>query len=125
MVKTGVERGHRVLDDEGDLAASNLVHLAVGQPKKVFAVQRDAPRNDSARRHGYQAHQRQHGHRLAGAGLADDAQRLTAAKVEADAIHGFDRAPPGRKVGSQVIHLQNNVLFGCYFSSHVMPSDLG
>ena len=115
-----VQGGHRVLDDQRELSATDLVHLAIGQLQEVLAVQRDASGDDAARRRGDEAHQCQHCHRLAGPRFSNDSQGLAAAEVEADAVDGFDGAKASLEVSSKVIHLQDHFLCDCCFCSHIV-----
>ena len=94
-----IQGGHRVLDNQGDLASPNMVHFALGLLEEILTVQNDAAGDDAAGGYRNQLHQGQHCYRLAGAGLADYAQGLSTPEVEADAVHGLDCAPPGREVG--------------------------
>ena len=63
--------------------------------REVAAREPDRSRRCSAPRLGQEAHDRQRRHRLAGAGLAGDAQRLAAARIEEDVVD--DRAPALRR----------------------------
>jgi hypothetical protein len=55
---------------------------------------------------GQQAHERQAGHRLAGARLADDGRGLACADVEAHVGHGADQPFVGVEGGAQVAHFE-------------------
>src|SRR5204863_5812259 len=59
----------------------------------------------------YQAQDRQCGHTLAAARLADDAERLTRMKVEAHTVDGLDHAVVGKELGFEVLDLQDR---GCH-----------
>src|SRR5581483_3697804 len=75
-----VQRGHRVLEDHPDLRAADLPELRRAHAEHLLAVQlHRAP--DLRRARVDEAHHGQKGDALAGAGLADDAER--AALVEA------------------------------------------
>ena len=90
-----VQRGGRVLEDHADLAATNLAHVALGEAEKVAPGKRDTPGDDLPRLR-YEAHDRQRQHRLAAAGLADDADDLARSHAEGDAVHRFDDAARAR-----------------------------
>ena len=86
-----VERGHRVLQDHGDALAAHAAHLGVGFLEQVLALEQHPAAGDAGgRRQEAQDGERQRA--LAGAGLADDAQRL--AGVDATATHRRRRARP-------------------------------
>ena len=71
-----VERGHRLLEDHGDLGAADRVRAGACQADQLAALE-DGP-SRSRGRCRQQAQQRQHGLALARAGFADDGQRLAA-----------------------------------------------
>ncbi|MNF98099.1 hypothetical protein D3C84_809470 [compost metagenome] len=81
----GVEGGHRVLEDHRQVLADDAPALAALEAQHVGAVELQAGGADHA---GWvdQAHQRQHGHRLARAGLADDGQHLALGDAEIEAV---------------------------------------
>jgi hypothetical protein len=68
-----IEARHRFLEDHGDILADDPAALLGGYAAQVVAVELH-PVGRDRRRPGQEAHQRQHGHRLAGAGFADDRQ---------------------------------------------------
>ena len=47
MVSTGIERGHRLLEDHADVAAADLAHLLLGQLAQVAAVEEDLAGHDA------------------------------------------------------------------------------
>ena len=53
-----------------------------------------------------QAHDRERGHRLAAAGLADDPERLALLDREADAVDGAHDALAGEEVGAEVVDFE-------------------
>src|SRR5579871_4898061 len=86
----GIEGRCRILRHEADLIAAQSVELGATQPKPVLALEQDAASVPPARRvviteqlHGYG--------RVAAAGLAYEAERLTTIEGEADARQ--DRLP--------------------------------
>ena len=78
-----IERHHRVLEDHRDAVAAQRAHLAFGQLREVLALIQDRAADDAARRID-QADDGEAGDRLAGAGFADQAQHLAAARREND-----------------------------------------
>ncbi len=75
-----IERRERILEDRADPAAADLAHRVVWQLVDAPAVEPDLARGDASRRLE-QADDRRAGQRLAGAGLADDAQHLAGRDV--------------------------------------------
>ena len=95
-----VERRQRILEDHRNPLATNATHLLGRATHQLVAVDRGRALDD--RGLGQQTHQAQEGHRLARAGLADDAHHLALADVEIDATHGLDRAVHGWKRDAEV-----------------------
>ena len=79
-----VERRHRLLQDQADLAAADRAHRPLVERQQVAAVEADGAADDPSRRVD-QAQDRQRGQRLAAARLADQGQRLAGVEREADA----------------------------------------
>ena len=88
--KDGIERCHRVLKDHGDLVASDLAHLLLGQFEQIPAFKDDLAFDDLAGM-GDQAHDGHGRDAFARAGFTDDAQRLALVHGQIDAVNGFDR----------------------------------
>ena len=65
-----------------------------------------------------QAQDAEAGHALAGAGLADDAERLAALQREGQAVDGLDQAVVGREVDPQVADLEERRLVAGGTSAH-------
>ena len=86
----GVEGRHGVLEHHGDVGAPQLAQLVVGRVEDLRAVVADRARLDG-REPGEQAHDGPGQHRLAGAGLADDAEGLPLLQGERDPLHGPER----------------------------------
>ncbi len=42
-----IERGHRLLEDDGDVVAAHAAHLALGEREQVAAIESDAARKDA------------------------------------------------------------------------------
>ena len=94
LVKDGekrIQRGHGVLQNHGDVPATNLPHLPRGFFHQIFAVEPDGAPN-------YLAGARQQpekgmaGRCFAATRLSHQAHGFTGVKVEADAVHCFDDA---------------------------------
>src|SRR3984893_19029669 len=80
----GIERRHRLLEDHGDVGASDFAQpgLAVGQ--KILALEKNLALNHGGA--AEQTHDRESGHRFAGAGLADEAKGAAPLPPEGHAI---------------------------------------
>ena len=70
-----IERGHRLLEDHGDLGAAHLVEALERQSDQLLAA--IFGRAGDAAIVGQQAHDTHHGLALAGTGFADDRKRFT------------------------------------------------
>ena len=130
LVTDGVhraERGHRLLEDEPDLAAVDRPHLraiglelhqidralssspsscsrlAVLPSRSAFPLQQDLTADDTPRAID-DAHDRARGDTLAAATLADDPERPARKNVEAGAIDRLDQPVILEEVGLQVAH---------------------
>ena len=102
-----VERGHRVLEDHADVVAADLADLLLADRNEVAAVQSDLAAGDEPAPR-QQAHDRHRGHRLAAAGLADDAHGLSGLDVEAEAVDGVDGAAAQANPGFEIVDLQQS-----------------
>ena len=111
-----VQRGHRFLEDHADAAAPHPAHLGLGQLQQVASVQPDG--SLYARDPFLQEpHDRQRSDAFAGAGFADQRQRLARPDLEAHALdHGF--LPKG---DTQVADLDNR-LIGVGLAAHQLAS---
>ena len=83
-----VERGHRLLEHDGDVVAAHAPHVAVRQAQQFAALEGDGAGRMPRRRIGQQLEDRQRRHRFAGAGFADQRHGLALADVERDPIDG-------------------------------------
>ena len=101
----GVQARHRLLEDDGDLVAADLLHLLHGELRQLPAVKEDAAARDIA----VAVEQLEHAHRrdaLAGAALADDAQRLAGLDRVGHAVDRLHHAALGGEEGFQVAHFK-------------------
>ena len=101
-----VQRGHRLLEDHRDVAAADFAHLLVVEIEQRAAVEYDAAFRDFRGQARQQPHDRERGHRFAGAGLADDGDHFAAVDGEADALDGAHDAARGGELGVQVVDFQ-------------------
>ncbi len=90
----GIERRHRVLEDDLDPPPQRL-DPGLAQAARRLPEQLDRPALGPG-----QFEQFEEGRRLAGPRLADQRERLTAPHVEIDAVHGVHRADPAPEGGS-------------------------
>ncbi len=89
---TGFQRGHRLLEDRADPGPPDGPDRRTVQGEQVVVAEQDPP----AHLHlgPVQPQHRLGGHRLAGAGLADQGEHAAAPYVEVDAVHDLPRAAP-------------------------------
>src|SRR5262249_33360175 len=83
-----IERRHRLLEDDRDVVAAHMAHVAFAQWKKVTTLEHDRARRMVCRRIGKQLHHRKGGDRFARSGFPDKRDRLTLADVERHTIDG-------------------------------------
>ena len=83
-----IERGHRLLEDDRDVVAAHPPHLRFGQSEQLPALEVDRAAGMARRRIGQELHDRQRGHRLARAGLADQGDGLALGEVERHPVDG-------------------------------------
>ena len=100
-----VEGGQGVLEDHPDIVAPDRPDVVVGHGRKFLAAERDGTtRHPAAGRE--EAHDRGSGHRLAAAGLPDEADRLTWLDFETDPVHRLDDPGTELYLGVQVLYFQ-------------------
>src|SRR5207248_184199 len=85
----GVQARHRLLEDHRDRVAADVLHLALAQLEEVLAAELDAAAGDAPLRERHEAEDRERGHALSAAALADDAERAAFRELERDLV---DRA---------------------------------
>ena len=81
-----IERGHRLLEHDGDVVAAHPPHLTLREREQVAALEADAAGRMMRGRIGQELEDRQRRHRFAGAGFADQRHGLALADVERDPI---------------------------------------
>ena len=94
-----VQRGHRVLQDHRDPPAAHLLHLLIGFLQQILALEHH-PAADDARGGRQHAHDGESEGALAGAGFADDAQRLAGMDAQR---HVIDRPHDAGALGRDVV----------------------
>ena len=100
------QRGHRILEDHGDLAAAQLAHVARRQADKFAAAIGDRAFDD---RIGIvdEAHDGEQRQGLARARFADDAQDLALRDIEGDAVDGAHQALLGAEGDLEIANLEH------------------
>ena len=119
LVADGVHRvqaRHRVLEDDGDLVAANFAELLLGHFVDLVAIEPHRAADQPAGVGG-QAHDGVGRDRLAGAGLADDAQHVALVHAEGHAVQRLDLARGGEEGQAFVLDFKN-------FFAHVAPPSL-
>jgi len=101
-----IERSHRLLEDHRHLAAAQAAALVGRESEDVAALEQDRLGLDLARWTRHQAHDRERGHALAAAGLADQADGAAATDREVDAVDRAEQAAVGVEVGAETAHLE-------------------
>ena len=87
----GVQAGHGLLKDHGDLGSSNIAELIFRITGEFIPVKEYTAFCDLGCRRK-QSHDRAGGHALAAAGLADNADDLAAGDLERDIVYRLDQA---------------------------------
>jgi hypothetical protein len=100
-----IERGHRLLEDHGDLPAADAPHLLVREPQKLAPAKADRA-TGTRRAGGEQLHDGQRRYRLAGARLADDGHHLAGVHGVAQALDGPHGAVRGDELHIEIVDLE-------------------
>ncbi len=121
-----VERRHRLLEHHGDAVAAQRLHLGFAGAGDVAAL--EANRAADLRALGQKTHDGERRNRLAGAGLADDAERLALLQRERDAAHDPFQPAGAGQVDAEVFdfeqHQRRARSFGSSASRRPSPSRL-
>ena len=101
----GVQRGHRLLKDDGDRIAADLVHFVQGQLGQILALEEHLAPGDVTV--GVQQLQDAHGgNRLAGTGLTHDTDGLAGLKGIGNIIDSLHDTLFRFEVGMKVFNFQ-------------------
>ena len=92
-----IERGHRLLEDHGEVASAMPSHLRFRERQKFLPRELDAARHGG--RWGKEPQQRERGRRFAGAGLAHKAERLARSDRQRQIVDRHLVAKADRQVG--------------------------
>ncbi len=108
-----VQRRHRILQDDGDLAAADSPQLTLALARQIVALEEDAAADDPARA-GQEPDDRHARRGLAAPGLADQPEGLALAQREADPVHRPDhaRSAEGEEVRLETGDLQDRLAVG-------------
>ncbi len=98
----GVQRRQRVLEDHRYFPAPQPAQAGVGCGEQVLAPEHDPSGRKLRRRRRDQAHDRHGRHRLARAGLADDAQRFSGSHLPAHAVDRLHHTVVGVEMHPEV-----------------------
>src|SRR3981189_1884949 len=101
-----IERGHRLLEHDGDFPGANAVHLAWRQWNDVAPLPQDLSAGDASGGHRDELQDGQRGDGLSAAGLADDTNSLAAFDAEIDAVHRVNDALVGVEMGLESLDLE-------------------
>src|SRR5262249_47936340 len=74
----GIERGHRLLENNADFLAADLAHFFRPERDEISASPEDLAVDDPPRRHRQQLEHRERGDGLAATRFTDNAKRFTA-----------------------------------------------
>ena len=107
----GVQRGHGILKDHRDFLAAELPVFVLAESGQILSVKNDAAALNASGRTGDKAHNGQCRRCLAGAGLADQPQRLTGLQRERNAVDSLDHAVVGMKPDDKILDLQQIFFF--------------
>ena len=94
-----VQRGHRLLEDHGDVAPPQVVQICSRHGEDITTLEQDLAAQARALD---QAQRRERSHRLAGSRLADQRQLLPGVEREA---HPVDH-PTGAEVDAEIAHFE-------------------
>ena len=100
-----VERQTRALEDHRHFTAAQVAHVAFRCAADVHAAECDRAVGDAAGA-VENAHHGVRGHRLARAGLTNDAERLAFGQCQIDVLNGRDRAAPCREFDGEIAHIE-------------------
>ena len=99
----GIKRRHRLLENHRDLVASDAAHLLGRETREISPLKLKASTDNTARALGKQLNDRQCGHALAAAGLADQSHRAAVFDVESHTIDRAHLAVAREERGAKVI----------------------
>ncbi len=109
-----VERGHRFLEDHGDVLAPDLAHVSLGLLQEVLAFEDDLATDKTPGGHLNEPHDRQRSDALPTATLADYAQCLPHSQRER---HPVSRCRDYQATKKHANHCAGNVAVARYFAS--------
>ena len=99
----GIQGGHGVLENNGNLVAADVLHFLFGNTHQLFAVYLNGAGDNLA---GFfqNLHNGIGGDGLTGAAFAHNAQDLATIQIEGDSIDGFHFARRGEEGGMQIVY---------------------
>ena len=97
-----IERGHRFLEDHGDLATAHPGDLVLVEVEQIATLEADAPAGDPARVRD-EAQNRERAHRFAAAGFADQGDRLAGIDRIGDPVDRLDHPVAATELDPEVV----------------------
>ncbi len=101
-----VQRGHRFLEDHGDVAAANFPNLVLGAERQVLALEADFTADDLAGRLRDQTQNAERGNGFPRTGLAHDGDGFTGVDVVRYAVNSFNGSPRRKEMRLEIINLE-------------------
>ena len=113
-----IERGHRLLEDHGELRAAIVVEPVGREADQLLAAVLHRAFGPAVR--GEKAHDRHHGLALARSGFADDGDGLAGIDVEVDALHRMEDAVAGAEADVKIADGKNGFGIVASFMSAIL-----
>ena len=107
-----VERGHWVLEDHGDFAAAHVTLFRFGHLPNVAAAEENLAFGYFSGRRLNELQYRQGRRRLAGSGLADEAERFSALKPKVQSVDSVHDPRVGVELHRQILDIKKNIAHG-------------
>jgi hypothetical protein len=102
----GIERGHRVLEDDPDVATQHAAEFPGRQRPQVAALEQDLAPYLGSRACTYQPDQRAHQYGFPRTRFSHDAEGLTLVEVERNAVDGAQRPARREEADPRLAHRQ-------------------
>ena len=99
-----VQRGHRLLEDHRDIAASHAADIFIREGQQVIALQQNPPANDAAGRVRDQAQYGKRAYRFATAGLTDNGDGFPFIDGIGNPVNRFHRTCRREELRLHILH---------------------
>jgi hypothetical protein len=106
----GIEAGHGVLENHGDVVAPKMAKLTFGELQDVLSLEQDLTSDDFSRRTGDEPHDGEVGHRFAASRFPNDSQGLTLVQREGYTVDCLYYTGIGLEVGLEALDLQQSLI---------------